>query len=186
VDLCLFATTADHEELERHPLERDRQGVWRLYLPDIGPGQLYGYRVQGPWKPEAGHRFDPAKLLVDPCAHALSGDYIVDPSLTERSQDSTPFVPKSLVVDPRFDWQDDQPPATPWRETVIYECHVRGMTRLHPDLPEELRGTYLGLVEPPVLDHLSSLGVTAVEEMPGNRCRSSRPWCGVSTGSASR
>ncbi len=166
MDLCLFATTADHEELERHPLERDRQGVWRLYLPDIGPGQLYGYRVQGPWKPEAGHRFDPAKLLVDPCAHALSGDYIVDPSLTERSQDSTPFVPKSLVVDPRFDWQDDQPPATPWRETVIYECHVRGMTRLHPDLPEELRGTYLGLVEPPVLDHLSSLGVTAVELLP--------------------
>jgi len=166
VDLCLFASTADTEELERHPLTRDRQGVWRLYVPDIGPGQLYGYRVRGPWKPEEGHRFDPAKLLVDPCAHALCGDFVDDPSLLGRELDSTPFVAKSVVLDPQFDWQGDRPPATLWRETVIYECHVRGMTRLHPDIPEELRGTYLGLVQEPVLDHLSSLGVTAVELLP--------------------
>ena len=166
MDLCLFATRADIEELGRHSLNRDLQGVWRLYVPDIGPGQLYGYRVRGPWKPEEGHRFDPAKLLIDPCAHALCGDYVDDPSLLGHEQDSTPFVAKSVVVDPRFDWQGDRPPATPWRETVIYECHVRGMTRLHPDLPEELRGTYLGLVQEPVLDHLSSLGVTTVELLP--------------------
>jgi glycogen operon protein len=165
-DLCLFAAATDVEELGRHPLQQDGQGIWRLYLPDIGPGQLYGYRAQGPWRPEAGHRFDPAKLLVDPSAHALCGHYIDDPSLTDRESDSTAFVPKSLVVDPRFDWQGDRPPATPWRETVIYECHVRGMTRLHPDVPEKLRGTYLGLIQEPVLEHLSSLGVTAVELLP--------------------
>jgi isoamylase len=157
VDLCLFADVADTKEVARHSLTRDRESIWRIHLPDIEPGQLYGYRAHGPWEPARGHRFDPAALLIDPSAHALCGTCTDNPS---------PVTAKSLVVDPYFDWQEDRPPAIPWRETVIYECHVRGLTRRHPEIPEELRGTYLGLAQEPVLEHLSSLGVTAIELLP--------------------
>ncbi|HEX6230301.1 MAG TPA: glycogen debranching protein GlgX [Actinomycetota bacterium] len=180
VDLCLFDRAEDERERERIRLRERTDNVWHAYLPDVRPGQLYAYRVAGPHDPAAGHRFNPAKLLLDPYARALSGELrwddavygyrIGDPdadlSLDER--DSAPFVPKCRVVDPTFPWGHDRPPNTPWNRTVIYECHVKGMTQLHPGVPEELRGTYLGLASDPVIDHLLSLGVTAVELMPSH------------------
>jgi glycogen operon protein len=155
VDLCLFRGATDAAEAERIPLQRtgDR---WHVEIEGAGPGQLYGYRVHGPYAPEQGHRFDPAKLLLDPCARALSGSVGW----------SDGAGPKSVVVDPAFDWGDDRPPRTPWDRTVIYECHVKGMTMLHPEVPAPLRGTYLGLCSEPILRHLGSLGVTAVELLP--------------------
>ena len=144
------------------------------------PGQLYGYRVHGPYVPEEGHRFNPAKLLLDPYAKAVSGtirwsdalsgysmhqpmetrDLVPDPS------DSAAGMPKCVVVESAFSWGDDKNPRTPWNRTVIYEAHVKGMTMLHPDVPEEIRGTYLGLATDPIIDHLLSLGVTAIELLP--------------------
>src|SRR5262249_41080708 len=151
--------------------------VWHVYLPDLRPGQLYGYRVHGPWAPEAGHRFNPAKLLIDPYAHALSGpirwsdalfDHVTDPdgTLVPNPADSAGAMPRGIVVEPTFSWGDDRPPGTPGSRTVVYECHVKGLTKLHPDVPEPLRGTYLGLSMEPILEHLTALGVTAVELMP--------------------
>ena len=180
VELCLFAHPGEGTESERIEL-RERTGqVWHGYLPDVRPGQAYGYRVHGPHAPAEGHRFNPAKLLLDPYAKAISGpiewndalsgypvrspdpqrDLIVDP------QDSAGKMPKSLVVESAFTWGDDRAPRTPWNRTLIYECHVKGMTMLHPDVPEPLKGTYLGLVTEPILDHLASLGVTALELLP--------------------
>ena len=130
--------------------------VWHGYLPGVGPGQRYGYRVHGPYEPERGHRFNPNKLLIDPYAKAVSGTirwsdelygYIVgdiEGDLSFDSRDSAGAMPKSVVVDPAFTWQDDRSPNTAWNKTVIYEAHVRGMTIRHPDVPEHLRGTYLG------------------------------------------
>jgi isoamylase len=152
--------------------------VWHAYLPDVRPGALYGYKIEGPYEPEHGHRFNPNKLLIDPYAKAVSGPidwnddlfgYTVgDPAedLSFDSRDSAGALPKSVVVDPSFTWQDDRPPRTPWNRTVIYETHVRGMTMEHPGVPAHLRGTFLGLASDPVVDHLLSLGVTAVEIMP--------------------
>ena len=178
VDLCLFAAAGDARETHRVAL-RERDGfVWHAYLPDLRPGQLYGYRVHGPWSPEEGHRFNPAKLLIDPYARALSGairwsDALFghdagDPrgDLVVNRADSAGAVPKCIVAEPAFSWGDDRPPRTPWSRTVVYECHVEGMTRLHPDVPEALRGSYLGLSMDPILEHLVALGVTAVELMP--------------------
>ncbi len=152
--------------------------VWHAYLPDVRPGTLYGYQVDGPYEPQHGHRFNPAKLLIDPYAKAVSGfihwnddlfGYTVgDPAedLSKDGRDSSAVMPKAVVVDPSFTWQDDRPPRTPWNRTVIYETHVRGMTLQHPGVPANLRGTYLGLASDPIIDHLLSLGVTAVELMP--------------------
>ncbi|MET9894619.1 glycogen debranching protein GlgX [Streptomyces sp. NPDC006465] len=146
--------------------------VWHCYLPGVGPGQRYGYRVHGPWDPAAGHRCNPAKLLLDPYATAVDGQADNDPSLFERdaggpsSADSAGHTLLGVVTDPAFDWGDDRPPLRPYAETVIYEAHVRGLTRTHPEVPAELRGTYAGLAHPAVLGHLTSLGVTAVELMP--------------------
>ena len=158
------------------PVRESTNQVWHVYLPEARPGLRYGYRVHGPWAPAEGHRFNPAKLLLDPYARAIEGEVRWDDTvfgyrvgaddLTLDDRDSAPAVPRSVVVDTAFTWGDDRPPRTPWSETVIYEVHVRGFTRRHPEVPEALRGTYAGLASPPVVDYLRRLGVTAVELMP--------------------
>ncbi|MDT8435780.1 MAG: glycogen debranching protein GlgX [Gemmatimonadota bacterium] len=178
VELCLFDASSPGREAARIELRERTNNVWHVYLPDVRPGQLYGYRVHGPWDPERGHRFNPAKLLLDPYARAIDGTVGIDDTLfgyereSERAdlsrddRDSAPDVPKCVVVDPAFHWLGDAPPRTPWNRTVIYEAHVKGLTARHPSVPPGLRGTYLGLASEPVIDHLQRLGVTAVELMP--------------------
>jgi glycogen operon protein len=178
VDLCLF-DEADHAvESLRIPVRERNDQIWHCYLPDVRPGQLYGYRVHGPYEPRQGHRFNPNLLLIDPYAKAISGTikwsnalfgYKVGgprEDLEMATENSAAGVPKSVVVDAAFTWGDDRNPRTPWNRTVIYEAHVKGMTALHPDVPERWRGTYLGLAADPILDHLLALGVTAVELLP--------------------
>jgi len=177
VELCLFDPTG-RRELERIPLPENTDEVWHGYLPDGHPGLLYGYRVHGPYEPEAGHRFNPAKLLLDPYAKSLQGQlrwsdahfgYRVGhrrADLSHDRRDSAPGMPKCVVVDPAFTWGRDRHPDVPWDRTVFYELHVRGYTMVHPEVPPQLRGTVLGLVHPPVLAHLKALGVTSVELMP--------------------
>ncbi|MEU0009459.1 glycogen debranching protein GlgX [Streptomyces sp. NPDC006314] len=154
------------------PLHEVDGFVWHGYLPGVGPGQRYGYRVHGPWQPSLGHRCNPAKLLLDPYARAVDGQIDNHASLYERAPDgpapadSAGHSMLGVVTDPYFDWGDDRPPRTPYADSVIYEAHVRGLTRTHPDVPEKLRGTYAGLAHPSVTEHLASLGVTAVELMP--------------------
>ena len=178
MELCLFDGNDPTREVHRLPIQERTDAVWHFYLPEARPGLLYGYRAHGLYEPKAGHRFNPAKLLLDPYARAITGDVtwndalfgyrIGDPeedlSLDER--DSAPFAPRSVVVDPAFSWGDDRLPRIPWNRTVIYECHVKGFTMRHPDVPRELRGTYAGLASPPVVDYLRRLGVTAVELLP--------------------
>jgi isoamylase len=164
VELCLF--DADGAET-RLPVPWRSLYVWHVYLPDLGPGQRYGWRVHGPYAPAEGHRFDPDKLLVDPYARALDG--VVDPRgpiYGRDGSDSAPVMPRSVVVDDRFDWGDDRPPRVPWHDTVLYELHVKGFTRQHAGVPEALRGTYLGVASEAAIRHLESLGVTTVELMP--------------------
>ncbi|MER5544106.1 glycogen debranching protein GlgX [Streptomyces sp. NPDC002589] len=154
------------------PLHEVDGFVWHAYLPGITPGQRYGYRVHGPWQPSLGHRCNPAKLLLDPYARAVDGQTDNHPSLYERAPDgpapadSAGHSMLGVVTDPYFDWGDDRPPRTPYADSVIYEAHVRGLTRTHPGVPERLRGSYAGLAHPAVIEHLTSLGVTAVELMP--------------------
>ncbi len=177
VDLCLF----DDEDLEvRIPLEERTAHVWHGYLPGAGPGQRYAYRVHGPWAPERGHRFNPAKLLLDPYAKAIDGvvDHRVastlpyvptgapDADLELDDEDDADAIPKCVVVDPAFDWEGVAHPGTPWADTIIYEVHVKGFTQRLPGVPEELRGTYAGLASDAAIAHLASLGVTAVELLP--------------------
>ena len=178
VELCLFDSVDAGSESRRVPLIEQTDMVWHVYLTDVRPGQLYGYRVHGPYDPERGHRFNPAKVLLDPYAKAVArsvrwddalfGYRIGDPAadLARDDRDDAAFAPLAAVIDSAFDWQGDRPPATPWHETVIYEAHVRGLTRLHPDVPPALRGTYAGLAQPAVIAHLRRLGVTAIELMP--------------------
>ena len=167
VELCLFEHRDAPREMQRLPLVRGPDGCFAARVARVGPGQLYGYRVHGPWAPERGQRFNAQKLLVDPWARAVTGAVRWDESLLgDNPLDSAPCMPRALVVDPRFDWGDDRPPAVPWRETVIYEVHVRGMTMLHPDVPEAERGRYLGLAAPAVVEHLRALGVTTLELLP--------------------
>ncbi|GAB3679732.1 glycogen debranching protein GlgX [Actinocorallia lasiicapitis] len=172
VELCLF----DHDGREaRHSLPEADGFVWHGYLPGIMPGQRYGYRVHGPYDPAAGHRCNPAKLLLDPYARHIAGEMDWDEACFgypfgdedgRNDADSAPHTMRSVVTSPYFDWGDDRPPRTPYAETVIYEAHVKGLTRLHPDIPEHQRGTYAGLAHPVMIDYLRSLGVTAVELMP--------------------
>ena len=160
----------------RHALTEVSLGIWHGAIPGVGPGTRYGYRADGPWAPEMGLRFNPEKLLIDPYARAVSGGLVDDPAIygydvdapARRSRlDSAAYVPKGVVVhDPDFDWGDDRRPYTRWRDTVIYELHVKGMTALHDRVPEHLRGTYAGLAAPAVIDYLRDLGVTAVELLP--------------------
>ena len=176
VELCLFA--ADGRETARLPLPEFTNEVWHGYLPGVGPGTLYGYRVHGPYDPENGHRFNPNKLLLDPYARKLVGEidwgpacygYRMDAEARDLSfseADSAPFMPKCEVVDSDFDWRGDAPPAIPWERTIVYETHVRGYTMLHPAVPEALRGTFAGLSQDRVVDYIRSLGVTSVELLP--------------------
>ncbi|GAA1943553.1 glycogen debranching protein GlgX [Streptomyces durmitorensis] len=169
VDIILIHENGSHDSV---PLTEVDGFVWHCYLPGVGPGQRYGYRVHGPWDPAAGHRCNPAKLLLDPYARAFEGQVDNAPALFEHAPqgpepaDSAAHTMLSVVTDPSFPWEGDVLPKRPYAETVIYEAHVRGLTRSHPGVPEELRGTYGGLASEPVIDHLLSLGVTAVELMP--------------------
>jgi len=152
--------------------------VWHGYSPDVRPGQLYGYRVHGPYEPSNGHRFNPNKIVLDPYARSIARPLVWDDSnfgyrigdpdadLSFDTRDNAAFAPLAAVIDTAFTWGDDRPPRTPWHKTVIYEMHVKGFTRLHPAIPEPLRGTYAALTTEPALDHLLKLGVTAVELMP--------------------
>jgi glycogen operon protein len=176
VELCLFDSEGEYET--RIPVVNQTDQVWHIYLPEVRPGQFYGYRVHGPYEPMEGHRFNPAKLLRDPYARSISGTmswndahfgYIIgDPNadLSKDDRDSAPFSPKSIVIDEAFTWGDDVRPKTPWDKTIIYEAHVKGLTQLAPFVPEELRGTYAGLRSPAVVEYLLSLGITAIELMP--------------------
>jgi len=175
VELCLF-DVAGHETV-RMALPARTGDIWHGLLPARfgGAGTLYGYRVHGPYQPGEGHRFNPAKLLIDPCAAALEGDVTWDPALcgaepgndwVADERDSAIFVPKCRVVDSAFDWGGVRAPNVPWRDTIIYELHVKGFTQRHPGVPDHLRGKYLGLAHPAAIDHLRQLGVTTVELMP--------------------
>ena len=175
VELCLFDAPDATAAQVSVPLVDRTDMVWHAYLPDARPGQLYGYRVSGPWSPLDGHRFNPAKVLLDLYARAIGRQAIWHPSLfayagtSEGSAsmlDNAPFAPLGVVVDDAFTWGDDRPPETPWPTTVIYEAHVKGFTALNEHVPPALRGTYLGLASEPALRHLRQLGVTAVELMP--------------------
>ena len=172
VDLCLFDEDGAETAISLHEVDGF---VWHGYLPGIGPGQRYGYRVHGRYDPAAGQRCNPAKLLLDPYAKAVEGSVRWDPAVfaypfghpdQRNDTDSAPYVPRSVVVNPFFSWDNDRHPRIPYHETVIYEAHVRGLTRLHPAVPEPQRGTYQGLAHPAVIEHLHGLGVTAVELMP--------------------
>jgi len=177
VELCLFDGNG-RREVERVALPEYTHEVWHGYLPDVRPGQLYGYRVHGPFDPKNGYRFNPNKLLIDPYAKELFGDlrwhdshfgYRVGSQradLTLDRRDSAFVMPKCVVIDTAVTWGDDRPPRRPWADTVIYEAHVRGMTAARDDLPEPFRGTLAGFADPRVIDHLVKLGVTAVELMP--------------------
>ncbi len=183
VDLCLFDAALGAGETARIPLPARTGYVWHGDFPDLRPGQLYGFRVRGPWAPAEGHRCNEHKLLLDPYALAVVGHFTWHASLFDHAMpqgstdlsaldrqmnlaDSAPYMPKALVVDESFDWGDDRSPRIDARNAVIYECHVGALTAQHPDVPSALRGTYLGLASPPVIEHLLSLGVTSVELLP--------------------
>jgi isoamylase len=176
VELCLF-DDAGETEIERIELPEYTDEIWHGYLPDARPGTIYGYRVHGPYEPENGHRFNPNKLLIDPYAKGLVGSITWNPALfgykmesgddtTFDERDSAPFTRRSRVIDPAFTWGRHRKPHVPWEKTIIYEAHVKGLTKLHPRVPEKLRGTYAGLGTPDVLDYIKSLGVTSVELLP--------------------
>ncbi len=177
VELCLFDSTG-RREVVRYTLPENTDQVWHGFLPYIGPGAFYGYRVYGPYDPSAGHRFNPNKLLIDPYARQLhgkirwsesvngykSGNKSEDLSFCKR--DSASAMPKCMIIDSAFTWGADQPPRVPWSETIIYETHVKGLTKLHPEVPESFRGTYPGMAEPVIIEHLKALGITSVELLP--------------------
>ncbi|KFC04764.1 glycogen debranching enzyme [Trabulsiella guamensis ATCC 49490] len=168
VELCLFDGKGSERRL---PLTSRSGDIWHGYLPDAHPGLRYGYRVYGPWDPAKGHRFNPAKLLLDPCAHRVEGYLPDNPVLhggwdAPDPRDSAGVAPVSVVVDLGYDWEDDAPPATPWGNSVIYEAHVKGLTWLHPAIPEAQRGTYSALGHPVLINYLKQLGITALELLP--------------------
>ncbi|MGI9184379.1 MAG: glycogen debranching protein GlgX [Solirubrobacteraceae bacterium] len=178
VELCLFDDAGDETRIE---VTGRRALNWHCYLPGVGPGQRYGYRVHGPYEPNEGHRFNPAKLLIDPYANAIEGTvdwehnanmlpYVQsvdeDADFEPDDEDNSAAVPKCVVIDDSFDWGGDRPPKVPFADTVIYETHVRGFTKRHPEVRDELRGTYAGLASEPAIEYLKDLGVTAVELLP--------------------
>ncbi|NBC97093.1 MAG: glycogen debranching protein GlgX [Deinococcus-Thermus bacterium] len=177
VELCLFDDRG-RRELHRVPLREMTHEIWHGYLPDVRPGQLYGYRVHGPYDPRNGHRFNPNKLLIDPYAKALAGrlqwhdalfGYRIghnDGDLSFDRRDSARYMPKGVVVDPAFTWGRERPEPRAWHETTVYEMHARGFTMRHPDIPAEMRGTLGALSRAPIVDYLSDLGVSAVELLP--------------------
>ena len=178
VELCLFDSPQSRQETLRRKFSQYTDQVWHAYLPDVRPGQVYGYRVHGPYRPEMGLRYNPNKVLVDPYATSVvrqtrwhksmygyrRGSGLEDAGMDQ--EDNAAYAPLCAVIDPSFVWGDDRPPRIPWSETVIYETHVKGLTALHPGVPENLRGTYSGLACEEVLDHLQQLGITSIELMP--------------------
>ena len=178
VELLLFDHPNDTEEASCVTLPERTGPVWHGFLPGLRPGQLYGYRVHGPYDPENGHRFNPNKVLLDPYAKALGRSLEWDDALfgyevgsdeedlSMSSADSAPYAPLGMVVEDAFAWGDHRRPNVPWEETIFYEAHVKGISKLHPDVPEAFRGTYLGLASEPIIEHLTSLGVTSVELLP--------------------
>lgn len=191
VELCLFNKNGT-EEISRLAIDVNDNNIWHIYVRGLKPGQIYGYRVYGPYKPEEGHRFNPNKLLFDPYGKKLSGKLIwhkaifgynpdsPEKDLSFNELDSAPYVPKSVVVDDQFDWKNDVRPAYGFNESIFYETHVRGYTKLHPQVPDQHRGTFLGMCAPAVIDYLKNLGITAVELLPvhaffGNRHKKGFP-----------
>ncbi|MBT1701781.1 glycogen debranching protein GlgX [Chryseosolibacter indicus] len=178
VELCFFDNEESKSESRRLKIKERTHQIWHCYIPDCKPGQLYGYRVHGPYEPTQGHRFNPNKLLIDPYAKAISGtidwsdalfSYEIghpDEDLSFSKLDSAPFVPKSVVIDDRFDWEGVKQPKIPYHRSVIYETHVKGFTQLHPQIPDGIKGSYAALAHPVTIDYLKKLGVTAVELMP--------------------
>src|SRR5688572_27836817 len=178
VELCLFEGKHAPRESERIKLKERSHHIWHCYLPEVRPGQLYGYRVHGPYEPRQGHRFNANKLLIDPYAKAVSGvihwhDSLFgyelghpDGDLSFSTTDSAPYIPKSIVVDQAFDWEGDMPLKVPYHKTIIYETHIKGFTFLHADIPEEIRGTYAAISHPVTIKYLKELGITAIELMP--------------------
>jgi isoamylase len=178
VELCLFNTREEQNESAKIKIEERTHHVWHVYIPGLMPGQLYGYRVHGPYEPQNGHRFNPNKFLIDPYAKAISGtvqwhDSLFgyelghpDADLSFSNEDSAPFMPRAVVIDPAFDWEGDKMPKIPYHKTILYEVHVKGFTKLHSQIPENIRGTYSALAHPTVINYLKELGVTAVELMP--------------------
>ena len=175
VELCLFYTAEDEKEYATIKLIERSHHVWHAYLPEVKPGDFYGYRVHGPYDPANGHRFNPNKLLIDPYAKAIAGiinwhDSLFgyemghpDEDLSFSETDSAPFIPKCVVINPEFDWQGVEAPEIPYHKSVIYEAHVKGFTKLHPDIPENLRGTYAGLAHPVTINYLKELGLTILQ-----------------------
>ena len=178
VDICLFNSTEDETESIKIRVKERSNHVWHAYVPGLKPGQLYGFRVYGPFEPHNGHRFNPHKLLIDPYAKAIAGaiqwhdalfGYEVghpDEDLSFSHVDSAPYIPKSVVIDPAFDWEGDKLPQIQYHESIIYETHVKGFTQLHPDIPEEIRGKYAAISHPVTIKYLKELGITAIELMP--------------------
>ncbi|HEY1022064.1 MAG TPA: glycogen debranching protein GlgX, partial [Flavisolibacter sp.] len=178
VELCLFDSTDETLETARIRVKESTNAIWHIYIPGLGPGQLYGYRMYGPYEPQAGHRFNPNKLLIDPYAKAISGTIAWNDALfgyelghpdedqSFNDLDSAPFIPKSVVIDQRFDWEGDKLPRIAYHRSVIYETHVKGFTKLHPAIPEDIRGTYAAIAHPVTIQYLKELGITAVELMP--------------------
>jgi isoamylase len=172
VELCLFGGRGAETRI---PMTEQDALVWHAYLPRVNPGQRYGYRVHGPYDPRQGNRCDPSKLLMDPYAKALEGaidwaqacfSYDFNDPSSRNTEDSAPHTMKSVVINPFFDWQEDRSPRRQYHETVIYEAHVKGMSQLHPDIPEEIRGSYAAIAHPAMIEHLTRLGITAIELMP--------------------
>lgn len=178
VELCLFTNDSEQKEYAKIKINEKTENIWHCYIPGLEPGQLYGFRVHGPYDPDSGHRFNPHKLLLDPYSRAISGDihlndvhydYKVDKAEFEfipDQRDSSPYMPKSVVVDENFDWGNDTNPFISWSDTIIYELHVKGFTIQNKDIEKSIRGTYKGLCSPQALKYIKSLGVTAVELMP--------------------
>lgn len=178
VELCLFDSENEDRESLKFNITEQTDFNWHIYVQGLQPGQLYGFRVHGPYEPENGHRFNPAKLLLDPYAKALSGTiewddavfgYVVggeEEDLSISNSDSAAFMPKAVVIDPGFDWEGDQCPDISYDNSVIYEAHVKGFTKLHPDIPENIRGTYAAIGHQVTIDYLKKLGITAIELMP--------------------
>jgi len=178
VELCLFNSKDSEGESAKIRVEDRTHHVWHVYIPELKPGQLYGYRVHGFYEPQNGHRFNPNKFLLDPYAKAISGKmqwhdslfgYEVghpDGDLSFSEVDSAPFMPGAAVIDANFNWEEDKFPRIPYHKTIIYETHVKGFTKLHPQIPENIRGTYSALAHPVIVNYLKELGITAVELMP--------------------
>ena len=168
VELCVFDANGQEH---RYDLPGHSGDIWHGYLPDARPGLRYGYRVHGPWQPAEGHRFNPAKLLIDPCARQIVGEFKDNPLLHAGHsdpdyRDNAAIAPKCVVVVDHYDWEDDAPPRTSWGSTIIYEAHVKGLTYLHPEIPVEIRGTYKALGHPVMINYLKQLGITALELLP--------------------